>query len=71
MQYSSETYKTSKKALERYQNLSEKKRKKRENMVVNEKKTIPEHKKQTLVEYRKKYYEIHNTVKPPKSGHPK
>ena len=40
-------------------------------MVVNEKKTIPEHKKQTLVEYRKKYYEIHNTVKPPKSGHPK
>ena len=71
MQHSSETCKTSKKALERYQNLSEKKEKKRKNMVVNEKKTIPEHKKQTLVEYRKKYYEIHNTVKPPKSGHPK
>ena len=51
--------KTWKKAHERYQNLSEEEKDKRQKMVRDRYKNLPKEKKQKLREYMKKYYLAH------------
>ena len=51
-----------KKARERYQNLSKEEREKNDTMVVNATKISLKMKKKKLIENRKKYYRMRNTL---------